>query len=99
MNAKISVFVICVEGIIYFLLYNLHDCTFKNVFLKDFGMFRSSRPEVFYKSILRNFSKFTGVRHRCIPMNFAKFLKTPFYRTPLGDCFFVVVNSAHIKVQ
>ena len=28
MNAKISVFVICVEAIIYF-LYNLHDCTFK----------------------------------------------------------------------
>ena len=31
MNAKISVFVICVEAIIYFLLYNLHDCTFKQV--------------------------------------------------------------------
>ena len=28
-NAKISVFVICVEAIIYLLLYNLHDCTFK----------------------------------------------------------------------
>ena len=28
MNAKISVFVIYVEAIIYFLLYNLHDCTF-----------------------------------------------------------------------
>ena len=30
MNAKISVFVICVEAIIYLLLYHLHDCTFKN---------------------------------------------------------------------
>ena len=29
MNAKISVFVICVEAIIYLLLYNLHGCTFK----------------------------------------------------------------------
>ena len=29
MNAKISVFVICVETIIYLSLYNLHDCTFK----------------------------------------------------------------------
>ena len=29
MNGKISVFVICVEAIICFLLYNLHDCTFK----------------------------------------------------------------------
>ena len=30
MNAKISVFAICVEAIIYLLLYNLHDCTFKS---------------------------------------------------------------------
>ena len=28
MNAKVLVFVICVEAIIYLLLYNLHDCTF-----------------------------------------------------------------------
>ena len=28
MNAKVSAFVICVEAIIYLLLYNLHDCTF-----------------------------------------------------------------------
>ena len=29
MNAKISVFLICVETVIYLLLYNLHDCTFE----------------------------------------------------------------------
>ena len=29
-NAKISVFFICVETIIYLLLYNLHDCNFKS---------------------------------------------------------------------
>ena len=29
MNMKISVFVTCVEAIIYLLLYNLHDCTLK----------------------------------------------------------------------
>ena len=29
MNAKISVFAICVEVIIYLLIYNLHGCTFK----------------------------------------------------------------------
>ena len=29
MNAKISEFVICAEAIIYLLLRNLHDCTFK----------------------------------------------------------------------
>ena len=28
MNAKLSIFVICVEAIIYFLLHNLHDFTF-----------------------------------------------------------------------
>ena len=33
MNAIFSVFVICVEAIIYLLLYNLNDCTFK---YKDF---------------------------------------------------------------
>ena len=32
MNAKMSVFVIYVEVIIYSLLYNLHDCTFKLLF-------------------------------------------------------------------
>ena len=25
--------------------------------------------------------------HKCFPMNFAKFLRTPFHRTPLNDCF------------
>ena len=29
MNAKISVLVICVEAIIYLLLYDMYDCTFK----------------------------------------------------------------------
>ena len=25
--------------------------------------------------------------HRCFPVNFAKFLRAPFYKTSLGDCF------------
>ena len=29
MNAQFSVFVICVEVIIYFLFYNMQDCNFK----------------------------------------------------------------------
>ena len=29
MNAKISVFLICIEAIVFLLSYNLHDCTFK----------------------------------------------------------------------
>ena len=31
MNAKVPAFVICVEASIYLLLYNLHDCTFKEI--------------------------------------------------------------------
>ena len=34
MNAQISMLVVCVEKIIYLLLYNLHDCTFKISALK-----------------------------------------------------------------
>ena len=43
------------------------------------------------KDVLRNFAKFTGrpvtllkkrLWHWCFPLNFAKFLRTPFYRTP-----------------
>ena len=32
MNVKMSVFVICVKAIICLLLYNLHDCTFKEFY-------------------------------------------------------------------
>ena len=61
---------------------------------KNRTKFRSSRPEVFCKKgVLENFAKFTEkhlcqsllkrLRHRCFPVNFAKFLTTPFfYRTP-----------------
>ena len=31
MNTKVSVFAICIEAIMYLLLYNLYDCTFKKV--------------------------------------------------------------------
>ena len=36
MNTKISLFICCVEPIIYLLLFNLHDCTFK-VFNANFS--------------------------------------------------------------
>ena len=56
------------------------------------------------RRVLRNFAKFTGkhlcqsfffnkvagLSHRCFPVNFVKFLRTSFYRTPLGDCFWWV---------
>ena len=38
MNAKTSDFVICIEAIIYLLLYNLHDCTFKNIYMRTFAL-------------------------------------------------------------
>ena len=31
MNSKISVFLVCFEAIICLLLYNLHDCNFKEL--------------------------------------------------------------------
>ena len=31
MNVKMSVFLICVEVIMYLLVHNLHDCTFKTL--------------------------------------------------------------------
>ena len=34
MNAKTSVFVICVEVIIYMLLYNLRECSFKGMVMQ-----------------------------------------------------------------
>ena len=54
---------------------------------------RSSRPEVFcINGVLRNFAKFTGkpatllkkrLWHRCFPVNFAKFLRIPFFTEDL----------------
>ena len=43
---------------------------------------RSSRPDVFCeKGVLRNFATLLKKRlwHRCFPVNFAKFLRTPFF--------------------
>ena len=61
---------------------------------KSLKPYRRSHPDVFCKKgILRNFTKFTGKHschclqlylkkrlwHRCFPLNFMKFLSTPFY--------------------
>ena len=32
--------------------------------------------------------------HRCFPVNFAKFSRTPLYRAPLDDCFHHFSNSS-----
>ena len=69
----------------------LGDCFWTN--LEFSGQYRSSHPEVFCKKcVLNNFAKYTG-KHLCqspatllkkrlaqaFPVNFAKFLRTPFF--------------------
>ena len=53
-------------------------------------------PEVFYKySVLRSFATFPGKQpwqrlwYRCFHVNYRKFLRPPFYRTPSNDCFWL----------
>ena len=53
MNAKISVFLICVETIIYLLLYNLHDGTF-NLF---YALLYFAKCEIFHKIFCGIFRK------------------------------------------
>ena len=49
MSAKICVFAICVETIIYLLLYNLHGCTFKFLLLQFKKLrFKSFNTDVLY---------------------------------------------------
>ena len=68
-----------------------------------FWPYRNSHPEVFYKnSVLKNLAKLIGLRpegvlkkrlqDRCSPVNFAKFLRTPFfYRTlPVANSGFIL---------
>ena len=74
----------------------------KTKLFKDLNLHSQKQPiEVFYKEgVLKSFVKFREKRpcqsfsllkkrlwHRFIPMNFEKFLRTPFYKTSPGDCF------------
>ena len=72
---------------------------FKEIFISVYGR---NRPVFCKKVVLRNFVKFTGKHlcqslrpatllkrdsdHRCFPVNFAKFLRTPFFTEHLR-CF------------
>ena len=64
MNAKISVsvFYICVEAIIYLLLYNLHDCTFNKTYI---GIIHLVRAQNFPKNF-----PYQGVRNTSFSENF-----------------------------
>ena len=68
-------------------------------------------PEAAIGSILKNFAKFTGKHlardffnevffkkrlwHRCFPVNLAKLLINLFYRTSLGDYFYLLRFGSH----
>ena len=54
MNAKITVFLICIAAILYLLLNNLHDCTFKRskVLLKS-NKFQEFYDVKYFKEIKR----------------------------------------------
>ena len=67
-----------------------HRCFFRT--LRNFHLIRGSRPEVFRKKgVLISFTKFTGrylrpatllkkrLWRKCFAVNFAKFLRTPFF--------------------
>ena len=61
MNEKMSVFVICVETIIYLWLHNLHDRTFKSI--NSVLMFQrveaAAGGDLLKKAVLKNYAKFT----------------------------------------
>ena len=67
-------------------------CSVRKGVLRNFAKFTEKH---LYQSLF--FNKVAGLRpttlfkkrlwHRCLPVSFVKFLRTPFYRTPLGDCF------------
>ena len=56
----------------------------QNVILLGKLSFRSNRPEMLYKKgVFKNFTRKKRLWHRCFPVNFLKFLGTPFFnRTP-----------------
>ena len=69
---------------------------------------RSSRPEVCCKKgALKNFAKFTGKHlcrisflkkrlwHSCFPVNFAKFLWTPFFKEHLWWLLLPLMSGSH----
>ena len=59
MNAKISVFVICVEVIVYLSLCNLHDCTFNLIFLIKPFFYTTEKSRQKFKC-LKNGKSFQG---------------------------------------
>ena len=78
---------------------NLHSLETMSPTSKAYYIFmlRSShRRFIFKKSVLKNFAKFTWKHLRPVTLfkkNFTKFSITPFYRTPLDDCFCFLLSK------
>ena len=68
-NAKISVLVICVEAIIYLLLYNLHDCTFKYFCLFFKHCTVSINIRIIFDNLIR-FNQLFSMIYSCIYLYF-----------------------------
>ena len=69
MNAKVSLFVTCLEAIIHLLLYNLHDCTFNRpkflLFINRFNVHVKNQFRVKYQSqmfLITNFGNSSIVK-------------------------------------
>ena len=80
-------------------------CSMKKGVLRNFTKFTEKH---LCQSLF--FNKVAGLRpatllkkrlwHRCFPVNFVKFLRTPFCRTPLDDCFyFLRISSQHTTLS
>ena len=98
------------KAIIYLSLTHTHTKIHKFSFQLTNGFFfatvflQKQPPEVFCKkSVLRNFTKFTKKhlfllkkrpQHRCFPVNFAKFLRTPFLQNTSGRLLFAVFTRS-----
>ena len=61
MNAKISVFVICVEAIIYLSLCNLHDCTFNRKHHSETMNSHSLKLQAYESLVERGAQKFATI--------------------------------------
>ena len=70
MNAKTSVFVVCVEAIVYLLVYNFHDCTFNH---DGFLSYFMKNTISFLKGTL------SGLRQCLVTENLSKRMKNAFY--------------------
>ena len=66
---------------------NLSDLTFSCMRSQSYRNRSSHQSCSMKKGVLARYSE-KRLCHRCFPVNFAKFLRTPFFRTPPHDCFF-----------